>query len=90
MDCRITMGYMISIRVFLSKSGGTHFFGDSPALHTTLPSRLHGAPQVSNLEVSQSRGTFFGGPHSRDYEILGSIFQFPHFWKLLFSPDPKP
>ena len=27
------------------------------------------------------RGTFFGGPHSKDYRILGSTLGFPLFWE---------
>ena len=30
-------------------------------------------------------GTFFGGPHNKDYSILGSILGSPYFGKLPFS-----
>ena len=29
--------------------------------------------QKRDLEVSQNRGTLFGGPYNKDYSILGSI-----------------
>ena len=32
--------------------------------------------------VSQITGTFLGGPHNKDYSILGSILGSPHFGKL--------
>ena len=30
------------------------------------------------------RGTLFGGPHNKDYSILGSIWGFPYLGKLPF------
>ena len=31
------------------------------------------------------RGTFLGGPHNKDYSILGSILGYPYFGKLPFQ-----
>ena len=35
------------------------------------------------------RGTFFGGPHNKDYSILGSILGFPYFGKLPFRVEDR-
>ena len=37
-----------------------------------------------NLGVSQNYGYLFGGPHNKDYSILGSILGSPYFGKLPF------
>ena len=34
------------------------------------------------LGVSQNSGYLFGGPHNKDYSILGSILGSPYFGKL--------
>ena len=34
------------------------------------------------MGISQNYGYLFGGPHNRDYSILGSILGFPYFGKL--------
>ena len=33
-----------------------------------------------------SRGTFLGGPHNKDYSILGSILGYPDSGKLPYVP----
>ena len=38
------------------------------------------------MGVSYSSGYFFGGPHHKDYSILGSILGSPYFGKL---PNPQ-
>ena len=37
-----------------------------------------------NLGVSHNLGYHFGGPHNKDYNILGSILEYPYFGKLPF------
>ena len=39
-------------------------------------------------EFPKIRGTLFGGPHNKDYSILGSILGSPNFGKLphVFEP----
>ena len=33
------------------------------------------------------RGTFFGGPHNKDYSILGSLLGSPYFGKLPYISE---
>ena len=40
--------------------------------------------QPGQLGVSQNEGYLFGGPHHKDYYILGSILGSPYFGKLPF------
>ena len=37
------------------------------------------------MGVPKIRGTFFVGPHIKDYRILGSILRSPYFWKLPYG-----
>ena len=37
----------------------------------------------TEIGVSQHQGHLFGGPHNKDYSILGSILGFPYFGKVL-------
>ena len=37
------------------------------------------------MEVSQNRGTLFGGLYNKDHSILGSILGFPFFGKLPYQ-----
>ena len=37
------------------------------------------------MEVSQIRGTFFGGPYNKDQNMLGSILGSPYFGKLPYD-----
>ena len=43
--------------------------------------RKLGTCHHSDMGVSQNSGYFFGGPHSKDYSILGSILGSPYFGK---------
>ena len=37
------------------------------------------------MGVSRTYGYLFGGPHNKDYGILGSILGFPYFGKLPYG-----
>ena len=39
-----------------------------------------------NMGISQNYGYHFGGPHNKDYSILGSILGSPYFGKLPHDP----
>ena len=40
---------------------------------------------LSGLGFPKIGGNLFGGPHNKDYSILGSILGSPHFGKLPFG-----
>ena len=40
---------------------------------------------IPYMGVSQNQGYLIGGPHSKDYSILGSIFGSPYFGKLAYN-----
>ena len=46
-------------------------------------------PRGKDLGVSQNEGYLNGGPHDKDYSILGSILGSPSFGKLPFGRFQK-
>ena len=40
--------------------------------------------KLISMVVLQNQGYLFGGPHSEDYTILGSILGSPYFWKISY------
>ena len=55
------------------------------------PKSLYKPPKCNWVAVKEFwwipkiRGTFFGGPYSKDYSILGSILGSPYLGKLPFK-----
>ena len=61
----------------LPSEGGDELAEEEPA---TTQEDLTG-----DMGASQNRGTLFGGPHNKDYSILGSILGSPYFGKLPYG-----
>ena len=62
---------------------------EAGSLNPLKPKQYGGFPKLG------VPGTFFWGPHNKDYSILGSILGFPHFGKVPycnpydFHPQPS-
>ena len=42
------------------------------------------------MEVPQNKGYLLGGPHNKDYSVLGGVLGFPYFGKLPFRVQWDP
>ena len=64
-----------------------HFWPAYPCawLSSVGSERPTGAGYRSRWGFPKIRGTLFGGPHNKDYSILGSILGSPYFGKLPYG-----